>query len=498
MPQIPPFNPLELAAVMPEAVMLVVAILILAVDLLTRNMLNRRLLGMLTAGGMVIALITAFITMPSAGADPFVLGGMLRHDTYTFAFKLVFIVAAALTALAAGDFRAARAGGEFYALLVLSAMAMCLMAGASDIIMLYMATETASIALYLLAGFMRDTPRSSEAGLKYFVFGSVTSTIMLYGLSLLFGLTGQTNYSLIGQQLFRTVNGNLLPHLAVLLVALGFLFKISAVPFHFWAPDVYEGAPTPVSGFVSTASKAAGFAILVRFITYVYPYAYEFAWPLAILTMFVGNLFAVLQTNIKRMLAFSSVAQAGYMLMGVAAFGLGVLRGNATLATDSMASVIFYVATYMLTNIAAFAVVGVVAQRIGAEKISDFAGLSKRAPLLAMAMVAALLSLTGAPPLVGFIAKLFLFRSVINGMASEPALMSLLISGLINVLISVFYYLGVARAMYAEKSSDDTPIRVPANTGFVIAVAVFGILFTAIVSTPFWNLAAAAAKSFLQ
>ncbi len=496
------FNPSELIAVLPEGILVILALILLVVDLTGGRNTSRRTLGIITACGMLVALIASFfVPQGSWGA----MGGLLRNDTFAFAFRIIFLIGGGLSALLAVEFKPVRAGGEFFTLLTLATMAMGLMAASNDIIMLYLATETASIALYLLAGFMRDTPRSAESGLKYFVFGSVTSTIMLYGLSLLYGMSGgQTNYAELAKWLMSGKEG-ILSSLALLMVLVGFAFKTSAVPFQFWAPDVYQGAPSPVSGFISTASKAAGFAILIRFLQAVYP-AFPVAaagsdvWirlmmPVTILTMFAGNLLAIMQTNVKRLLAYSSIAQAGYALMGVTAFAFASASGDQINRTDAIASVIFYVGTYMLTNILAFGVTGLVVQKVGSEDIRSFSGLSKRAPYLALAMVAALLSLAGAPPLVGFVGKLFLFRAALN----NPALTGMVVAGVINVLISVYYYLGIVRSMYAESDAKLVrPVLVPQLSGLVVAGCALALVVTTLAATPLWNLAVDAAKSLLN
>lgn len=499
------FNPSELLAVVPEIGLTIWAFLILSLDFLKLRQLNRRVMGILSAVGMLAVLLISAVLAPPSEQSSTLLGGMVRNDLYAYVFDAIFIVAGALTCLASIDFAGVRARGEFYALIILATMSMSLMASSNDIIILFLATETSSLALYLLAGFMRDTPRSAEAGLKYFVFGAVTSTIMLYGLSLLYGLSGQTSYRDISQALLAP-DTRMIATFALLLVIVGFAFKTSAVPFHFWAPDVYEGAPTPVTGFVSTASKAAGFAILMRFLVYAFPPFPELqtqaslVWvsmmqPVAILTMFLGNLLAVTQSSVKRMLAYSSIAQAGYVLIGVTALAFAASRGEVSRAMpDALAAVIFYLGTYMLTNIGAFTVVGLVAQRVGGERIKDFNGLSRRAPYLALGMVAAMLSLTGAPPLVGFVGKLFLFRSAVN-----ESLVMLAVVGVVNVLISVFYYLGVIRAMYVERSENDTqPLAVPAATGWVVAVTSVAMLVITVITPAFWDIAMAAARSFLN
>lgn len=487
-------NPVEFLGILPEILLVLWASALFAVDLIAGQSLTRRGLGVLSAGGLAVILLITLLTAP---AEPqVVLGGMVRNDFFTTAFRVIFIVGAALTALVGIDFRPMRAGGEFFVLVTFSAAAMSLMAGANDIILLYLATETASFSLYLLTGFWRGNKLSAEAALKYFVFGAVTSTAMLFGLSLLFGLSGgNTNYAAIARALLDPAL-RVPVTLAALLVLVGFAFKTSAVPFHFWAPDVYQGAPTPVAGFISTASKAAGFAILLRFLFYTLPPGTSEAslsWatlmqPIAILTMVLGSLFALVQSDVKRMLAYSSIAQAGYVFVGVSALALGVAN-----RAEAVAAVIFYLATYMLTNIAAFGALGMVEYRLGSTDIKAFNGLGRRAPYLALAMSAALLSLLGAPPMVGFVAKLIIFREAIGA-----NLIGLVVIGIITVLISVAYYLNVVRAMYVERSEDEQkPLIVPAPTTVVLFVTATGILALTAISPPFWEIALQAARAFL-
>jgi len=492
-------NPAEFLGILPEILMLIWAVVILGVDLISQRGIKRRTLGLLAAGGLVVILVVAVLTRP---ADPANILGVMRNDLYTFAFRVVFMTGAALTCLVSIDFRQLRLGGEYYAIIIFAALSMTLMAAASDIIMLYVATETVSYALYLLAGFMRGNKLSAEAGVKYFVFGAVTSSVMLFGLSLFFGLSGgKTGYNDIAQ-IVRDPALRVPVTFSVLMVLVGFAFKTTAVPFHFWAPDVYTGAPTPVSGFISTASKAAGFAILIRFLSYVLPAGTSDAalvWaqvllPIAMLTMTVGSLLALVQKNVKRMLAYSSVAQAGYIFIGVTA-----LAQNQSNRVEALAAVIFYIATYMLTNIAAFAVTGIVSQRIGGDDVENFNGLGRRAPYLALGMTAALLSLLGAPPLVGFAAKVLIFGAAISaGQATGlPQLTWLVVIGIVNVLISVVYYLNVVRAMYVEKTDHDSEgLYVPAPTGFVVLVTAAGIVALIVISPPFWSLAIEAARTF--
>ncbi|MFC1464712.1 MAG: NADH-quinone oxidoreductase subunit N [Candidatus Brachytrichaceae bacterium NZ_4S206] len=487
------FNPAEFLGILPEILLLLWSMVVLALDLVSGRSLKRRTLGVTAAIGMIVILVVAIVSRP---AEPqTILGGMIRNDLYTFVFRIIFIAAGALTCLVSIDFRSMRVGSEYYAIIIFTTIAMSLMAGANDLIMLFLATESSSLSLYLLAGFYRGNKLSAEAGMKYFVFGAVTSAVMLFGLSLFYGLSGgNTSYQAIARALLD-------PELrvpvsfAALLVLVGFAFKTSAFPFHFWAPDVYQGAPTPISGYISTASKAAGFAILMRFLFYTLPPGTSEAsltWaalmqPLAILTMVVGGLLALVQNNVKRMLAYSSVAQAGYILVGVTA-----LAANQFNRADALAAVIFYIATYMLTNICAFAVVGLVSERVGGDDIEHFNGLGRRAPYLALGMTAALVSLLGAPPLVGFVAKLLVFAPAVG-----VNLIALVVIAVIMVLVSVVYYLNVVRAMYVERTERDAqPFYVPAPTGIVVLLTAVAIVLLTVVSPPFWNLAVEAAQSF--
>lgn len=387
-------NPAEFLGILPEMLLVIWSMVIVGIDLAVSRKMPRRALGMLSGIGMLVILAVAVIARPAEGQ--IILGGMIRNDVFTYVFRIIFIAAGALTMFIATDFRPLRANGEFFGILILSVMAMCLMAGSNDLIMLYLATETASFSLYLMAAFMRGDKLSAEAGVKYFIFGAVTSSIMLFGLSLFFGLSGgSTNYQAVASAI-RNPDLRVAVTFASLLVLVGFAFKTSAVPFHFWAPDVYQGAPTPVSGFISTASKAAGFAILIRFLYYILPPGTSeasLAWaqvmqPVAMLTMTIGSLLALVQKDVKRMLAYSSVAQAGYIFIGVTALALGGAN-----QAEALAAVIFYIGTYMVTNIVAFGVTGVIEQRVGGTEIEKFNGLGRRSPYLALAMTAALLSL---------------------------------------------------------------------------------------------------------
>jgi NADH-quinone oxidoreductase subunit N len=499
---------LSFAAILPEILMVFWGAAVLAADLISGGAIKRKTLGWLAGGGLLFILVISIALRPAVASDVF--GGMVRDDLWIWAFRIVFILGGALTCFASIDFKPARAAGEYYALVIFAAMAMSLMAASNDVVMLYLATETASIALYVLAGFMRNNSMSAESGLKYFVFGAVASTLMLYGLSLMYGMAGgQTSYAAVAQALaapeLRT-----LAVFSSLLVIVGFAFKTSAVPLHFWAPDVYQGAPTPIAGFISTASKAAGFAILLRFLSYVilpdtgagFASAVGFTWvrlllPFAMLTLVLGSLSALMQKNVKRMLAYSSIAQAGYMFIGVAAYAASTTQSA---REEALASVLFYTATYVLTNVGAFAVVGLVSQRLGGDDYTHFAGLARKSPYLALAMTAALLSLLGAPPMVGFAGKLFLFRSAIGVYQSTGDFnyMLMVVIGVAMVLVSVFYYLAVVKAMFVDRMTQDTkPLYIPLATGVVSVTTGVGVIATLIATGPLFELAVLAARSFL-
>ena len=360
--------------ILPEILLLALGVLILVIDPFLKKETSRRpFLGWFTAGGLLLILGSSLLFDRPAGSA-LVFGGMLRFDWLGFVFKMFFILAAGVTALFFMDADQLNRRAEAYLLLVAATLGMCLMASSADLVMLYLAIETTSIPLYLLAGFLKNDDKSTEAGFKYMLFGALTSAVMLYGFSLIYGFTGKTGlYDL--STYFSSFN--LAAVGIVFLVLAGLAFKVSLFPFHFWAPDVYEGAPTQVAGFLSTASKAAGFAMLIRLFTAVFP-AISADWSLilavlATLTMTVGNLIALAQRSIKRMLAYSSIAHAGYAMIGVVAFSqLGA------------ASVVFYLIGYVLTNLLAFGIVGIVGRLTGSDDFQAYSGLSRRSPALGL------------------------------------------------------------------------------------------------------------------
>lgn len=473
------FSATMFASILPEILILVLGMLVLIVEPFWREE-KRRNVGWLTAGGLLAAMVISLL-FGQPGAPTAVLGGMIRFDWLGFFFKMLFMFAGAATALLLMDNEKVGRRGEAYLLLLASLLGMNLMAVSSNLVMLYLAIETTSIPLYILSGFMLRDDKSTEAGFKYLLFGVLTSTFMLYGFSLVFGFSGTADlYELAA--LFKVGELSLGAAFAVLaLILVGIGFKVSVVPFHFWAPDVYEGAPTPVAGFLSTASKAAGFAVLIRLFFVAFP-ASELSnnWTVALailsaITMTVGNLLALPQNNIKRLLAYSSVAHAGYALIGVVAFSkLGA------------ASVVFYLAAYIATNLLAFGIAMAFSKVTGLENIQDYAGMSRRNPALALMMLAAFLSLTGMPPFGGFVAKVFVFAAGI-----EAGYVWLVVVGILNSIIGVYYYLNTLKFVYLYRmpNEDEENHPVPLTRPYAIALAVLavGVILLGTVFAPWFS-----------
>jgi NADH-quinone oxidoreductase subunit N len=478
------FDLASLITILPEILLLLLAAVIMVVDVFLPQE-RKKALGVINAVGLIIILGAAVLWRPET---ELALGGMIRSDLTALLFHVMFIVAAAIVSLISIDFDHLRQDGEYYALVTIAALGLGLMASSNDLIMLYVAMELTSITQYLLVGYLRDTPRSSEAGMKYFLFGAVTSTVMLYGLSLLYGFTGQTNFSAVAAGLAGMDGPPVL--VTIMLIAVGFGFKVAAVPFHFWTPDVYEGAPTSITAYISVASKAAGFAVLVRVFNVIFPVPYQHSeWvnlveTLSIVTMSLGNVLAIPQQNIKRMLAYSSIAQAGYVLIGVAsASRLGI------------AAAVFYLGAYVLTNLAAFTIVILVSNKTGGDAIKDFAGLGRRSPYLSVLMLLALLSLAGVPPLAGFFGKFYVFQAAVGA-----GLVRLAIIGVLNAIVGLYYYLTVVKVMFVERcerpEDEEDPVVVPTASRWALGVTIFGMLFLGIYATPWYDLAAKAAEAF--
>ena len=480
------FTSTTFASILPEILILALGMLVLIVEPFWKED-QRRNAGWLTAGGLLIAMIVSLL-FGQPGVPTTTLGGMVRFDWLGFFFKMLFMFAGAATALLLMDNEKVGGRGEAYLLLLASLLGMDLMAVSSDLVMLYLAIETTSIPLYVLSGFMLSDPKSTEAGFKYLLFGALTSTVMLYGFSLIFGFSGTTDIYQLASK-FQTGDLSLLTALGIMaLILVGIGFKVSIVPFHFWAPDVYEGAPTPVAGFLSTASKAAGFAVLVRLFFVAFPAGTDLArlWvpALAVLsavTMTVGNLLALPQTNIKRLIAFSSVSHSGYAMIGVVA-----------LSQLGAASVVFYLAAYILTNLLAFGIVMAFSRITGLEDLKDYAGMSRRSPWLGLMMLAAFLSLAGMPPFGGFVAKVVVFAAGI-----QAGYVWLVVIGILNSVVGVYYYLNAMKYVYLyrmpELDEEDHPL--PLTRPYVIALAVLaiGVILIGTVFAPWFGWSDAAA-----
>lgn len=382
--------------------------------------------------------------------------GMIVVDRFAIFFKVVIAVAGVLVSIfSLRSEELVNDGGprigEYFALMLAMGFGMFMMAGANDLIAAYMSIEILSLASYAVVGFTKNVARSTEASMKYVIFGGISSGIMLFGISLVYGIVGSTSFTAILDE-FGRHNAEIYLVAPVLLswimILVGLGYKISAVPFHFWTPDVYEGAPITMTAFLSVASKAAGFALLVRFIISSYPIDLKvFNWEpiiaaLAVLTMTLGNLAALQQGNLKRLLAYSSIAHAGYMLLG--------LTVGSTLGVTA---ILIYFPIYLVMNLGAFFAVQKIAEQIGSEEIEDYRGLGPRMPVVGVLLGIFLISLVGLPPTAGFVAKLFLFNALIEG---GRAYIWLAVAGVINSVIALYYYLRVLKVMYLERSSDES------------------------------------------
>jgi NADH-quinone oxidoreductase subunit N len=473
------------APILPQILLLVLGMLVLFLDLVMPRGTQHNL-GWVTAAGMGLIMLLMLPFTP--GEMPASMwGGMIRFDWMSYIFTMIFLFGAGVTALLAMDYPDLGGRGEFYVLMIASTIGMAFMAAAGDLVMLYLAIETVSIPMYILAGFFVRSDQSTEAGFKYLLFGAMTSAVMLYGFSLLYGFSGTTDLEKIASGLAQNGVSDPLVLVCLLLILVGLGFKISAVPFHFWAPDVYQGAPTPVAGFLSTASKAAGFAVLVRLLFIVFPSPTMVnAWvvilaALSVATMTLGNLIALAQRNIKRLLAYSSIAHAGYILIGVVAV-------NSELG---LTSVVYYLVAYLMTNLAAFAIVAAYGRVAGSDDMTAYYGLSRRSPMLALAMLVAFLSLAGMPPFAGFIAKVFIFAAAV-----DAGQVWLAVVGVLNSIIGLFYYLTVMKYVYLYRAEgDETPLHVSGSFKLAIGVLVAGILIVGTLFSPWFNWAATAAQA---
>jgi NADH-quinone oxidoreductase subunit N len=480
---------LNLGLFTPELSLAVFAVIVILLDLVIQRK------GWLVVISIVGIVVSAGFTLAMwGGSSQAIFNNMLAVDNFALFFKLLFLGIAILVILSSVDYvsKFARFQGEYYALVLISTLGMMLMAATAELISIYIALELTSISLYVLVGFLKDS-KSSEASLKYMLLGAVASAVLLYGMALVFGFTGKTQLSEIAQ-VIQTTSFSPALILGIVLMIAGFGFKIAAIPFHMWVPDVYEGAPTPITAYLSVASKAAGFAIILRvfYSAFGLPAWLSLDWGvtiavLAAIGMTVGNVAAIPQTNIKRMLGYSSIAQAGYLMVGLATVGFSP-------AADILgrSGVLFFLASYALTNLGAFIAIIAISNKIGSDQIQDFSGMFKRAPLLALALTLCLISLIGMPPAAGFMAKFYIFSAAV-----QHNLLWLVVIAVINSVISAYYYLRVVKVMwFGEPSSTE---KVPSSGALRVALALscLGVLLLGIIPGYVMGLAQFAAQMFV-
>ncbi|MCH8063916.1 MAG: NADH-quinone oxidoreductase subunit N [Chloroflexi bacterium] len=430
--------------------------------------------------------------------------GSLVGDKFSLFFKFLILSAAAMVVLASTDYtrKFERFRAEYYALVLFSTAGMMLLASATELITIYLSLELTALPIAALAAFLRDN-RSTESAMKFLILSAISSAVLLYGMVIVYGFTGSTSLDVIAARLadFSLSSGSPFGSQALLfgivLMIAGFGFKISSVPFHMWAPDVYEGSPTPITAFLSVASKAAGFAVILRIFYIAFSqdilsveWSITFA-VLSALSMTLGNLVAIRQNNIKRMLGYSTIAQAGYIMVGLAAVAVRAPGSEASLGPTG---VLFYLGGYAATNLAAFCVIIAISNRINSDEIDDFAGMARRAPVLAAVLALAMISLIGVPPTVGFWAKVYLFGAAIN-----TDLVWLAVVGVINSVVSAYYYLRVVKVMYLNPpQAGETAVTSPLPIRVAIMTTFAATLFFGIYPTPLLNLARSAAAALLS
>ena len=467
--------------ILPELVLTGGALLVLVVDLL----FPKREAAVLGTALVTLAATTAAL-LSFAGVNTTVSAGLLAIDGFALFFKSIFLLAAAMTVLMSAPYlrvEGARAG-EYYFLVLCATLGMMFMASGVDLITLFIGLETMAVSFYILAGFLKANRRSNEAAVKYFLLGAFSLGILLYGMSLLYGVTGTTSLSGIAEALAGAERTVVLS-LALILLAAGMGFKIAAVPFHMWAPDVYEGAPTPVTAFLSVGSTAASFAMLLRILIEGLP-GLVADWQvlfsaLAVVTMTVGNIAAITQSNIKRMLAYSSIAHAGYVLIGVVA---GTERG--------VAATMVYLWVYLFMQLGAFAIVTMLRRTdVVGDELKDLSGLYFRRPVAAVAMLIFMLSLGGIPPTAGFMGKVWVF-----GAAIDAGFIWLAVIGVINSAISLYYYIRVVVFMWMKEETLGAEIEIGPTMAVTLAVAVIGSVLFGVYPQMLFDHAQIAAEMF--
>jgi NADH-quinone oxidoreductase subunit N len=474
----------DLLLLMPQIILVVGGVALMMLEPFTASGHKGRMARI----AVLVTVIAAFSLLPQWRTAPrAIMHGMFLVDDFSVFFQWLFLIIGGVSAFLSMKFneRESIARGEYYALLLFACSGMSLMAASGDLILTFLGLEILSIATYILAGFKRNDSRSNESSLKYFLLGSFASAILLYGIALVFGSTGSTNYQSIRQICLLQGSVQTTTLIGMVLLLVGFGFKVALVPFHSWVPDVYEGAPTPVTAFMAVGPKAAGFAALLRVLLQAFPFLVQdwtpILWLLAILTMTLGNVVAVLQTNVKRMLAYSAIAHAGYILVGIVA------------STDAgISAVLFYLVAYTVMNLLAFSIV-LSFSRSGDKHVylNDYAGLARRAPFAAAALALALISLAGIPLTGGFMGKVYLFSAAI-----QKGYIGLAVIGVLNSVVSVFYYFRVLIFMYMKEPGEEAP-QEPDTLSWpvraIMALGTIGILLLGVYPAPILALAARSA-----
>jgi NADH-quinone oxidoreductase subunit N len=481
-----PAPPIHLGAVMPTLIVLAAGVLVLLLDLMPPRRTKEHLGGVALAG--LVAALLAAIAQWGRGARAF--RDMVLLDDYALFLHVIVCYAAALAVLLSIDYlrRNGIESGEYYALVLMSTAGMLLLASAGDLLIVFLGIELMSLPLYVLAGLFKTRLAAGEASMKYFLLGAFATAFLLYGTALIFGATGATNLDRIAAAAAARP-GDALITVGVGLLLVGFGFKISSVPFHMWAPDVYEGAPTSITAFIATGSKAAAFGALLRVLMVglraVQPDWTVILWAVAAVTMTIGNVVAIAQSNLKRMLAYSSIAHVGYMLVGVVAGGV-----------SGAGAVLYYLLAYTFTTIGAFGVILMLVERAGEEAVDvrGYAGLARRHPLLAATLSLFLLSLIGIPPLAGFVGKFYLF-----GSAVRAGYLWLTVVAVLNSAIAAYYYLRVIVYMYMREPDATAAHLAPSFAGsLALAIAAVGIVLLGVAPAPFVDLAQAAVAPLMR
>ena len=472
--------------ILPELVLSAFGILVMMLDPLVDEEKSQKTLGLIALAGTVAGLISTWFMAQSPGLA---FSGMVRVDTFSVFFTFLVIAVAAVVILSSFEYMAVQRirAGEYYALILLGVVGMALMSSAIELMMIFIALEISSISTYILAGFRRSEASSAESSLKYFLLGSFATAFFLYGVAFMFGATGSTNIDIIARQI-QSGNAELLVFDAMALMFVGLGFKVAAAPFHVWTPDVYEGAPAPVVGFMSTAPKAAAFAVLLRVVFAINaPGRFWLLWVAAALSMTLGNIAALVQDNVKRLLAYSSIAHAGYLLVALA-------MTNSDNSATGVSAAMFYTAAYAAMNVGAFAVVSHFAN--AGERyvtLEDYEGLGRSSPLLAATLTIFLLSLIGIPMTGGFFAKFYVFNA-----ALRANLVWLTLIGVLNSAIGAYYYLRIIVAMYMREARKEVPVsKVSFGLGTALAISVFATIYLGVLPNRVLQIAQHSAQDLL-